>query len=224
MLTMPLSASAGVVIGGLRFIYPAGQKNSVVALRNTGEESFLVQTKILADDGVDSAGLLTPTTSSGGVPFIATPPLWLMKGQTETQLRITWTGNALPEDRESLFWLSVAAIPSTKPVGDSHVVLAFRQRVKLIWRPEAVKESAQQAGEKLHWQRHHQQVTVRNDSARYITFSAMTVNGSKMIGGMIPPFAKRQQSWCPASGKCTLSWTPLGDSGEALARQHVTFE
>ena len=210
-LMLPAIATAGVVIGGLRFIYPQGAKSLIVSLRNTANEPYLVQSKILPDDTLDM-----PRTAKS--PFIATPPLFLMKGQSEHQLRILYTGN-LPSDRESLFWLSVSAIPSVNDAGNSRVLIAFRQQVKLIWRPDSLAEKQG----KLRWQRHQRDVIVSNGSAWYITLAGMQINGKTLAGGVVPPFSSRQQPWCPAMGKCTVSWQDIDDMGQKKPREHVTL-
>ena len=44
--------------------------------------------------------------------FVITPPLFAMQGKKENTLRIIdATNNQLPQDRESLFWMNVKAIP-----------------------------------------------------------------------------------------------------------------
>ncbi|MEG1419474.1 MAG: molecular chaperone [Citrobacter sp.] len=217
-LILPVTATAGVVVGGLRFIYPQRAKSLSVSLRNTANAPYLVQSKILPDDAQDSPGLLTSTPKLAKVPFIVTPPLFLMPGQNEHQLRIIATGN-IPQDRESLFWLSVSAIPSVNDAEKSRVLIAFRQQVKLIWRPDAL---AEKQGE-LRWQRHQRDVIVSNDSAWYVTLAGMQINGKALTGGMVPPFSRRQQPWCPATGKCTISWQDMDDMGQKKPREHVTL-
>lgn len=216
LLIISATAVAGVVIGGLRFIYPENSKSLSVSLRNTASESYLVQSKVLQDDGQDSPGLLSPIPRPVKVPFIVTPPLILMKGQNENQLRMIYTGG-LPEDRESLFWLSVAAIPSVNASGESNVKIAFRQRVKLFWRPDSLTGKRND----LSWQRHNEDVTVSNQTPWYVTLSGMQINGQTVMGGMVPPFSRRQQPWCPQSGKCVISWQSVDDSGLKLPRQRV---
>lgn len=217
-LILPVTTTAGVVVGGLRFIYPQEAKSLSVSLRNTANEPYLVQSKILPDNAQDSAGLLSSVAKQVKVPFIVTPPLFLIPGKNEHQLRIIATGN-LPQDRESLFWLSVSAIPSVKDASGSSVLIAFRQQVKLIWRPASLIEKQG----KLRWERHQSDVIVRNASAWYITLSGMQINGKTQVGGVVPPFSRRQQPWCPAAGKCTISWQDMDDMGQKKPREHVNL-
>lgn len=56
----------------------------------------------------------------------------------------------LPADRESLFTLSIAAIPSGKPEAN-RVQMAFRSALKLLYRPEGLAGNPQQAYRHLIW-------------------------------------------------------------------------
>ena len=52
--------------------------------------------------------------ASSQVPFMTTPPLFPLAAGRSNMIRIIRTGGDLPDDRESLFWLSVASIPQTQ--------------------------------------------------------------------------------------------------------------
>ena len=56
------------------------------------------------------------TPESVDAPFLITPPLFRMDAQKEQSLRIVYTHDQLPADRESLFWLNVLEVPP-KPTG-----------------------------------------------------------------------------------------------------------
>jgi P pilus assembly chaperone PapD len=45
---------------------------------------------------------------------------------------------ALPQDKESLFWLNIKAIPSASQV-DNTLQIAIKTRIKLIYRPATMK-------------------------------------------------------------------------------------
>ncbi len=67
-----------------------------------------------------------------------TPPLFAMKGKKENTLRILdATNNQLPQDRESLFWMNVKAIPSMdkSKLTENTLQLAIISRIKLYHRP-----------------------------------------------------------------------------------------
>lgn len=96
---------ASVVISGTRVIYSSEAKDVTVKLNNVGKAPVLIQSWI--DDGD-----MTVKPENIRVPFILTPPINRVdpgKGQT---LRLSYTGAALPMDKESVFWLNVLEIPA----------------------------------------------------------------------------------------------------------------
>ncbi|EFO0998638.1 fimbria/pilus periplasmic chaperone [Escherichia albertii] len=120
-------AEAGVALGATRVIYPAGQKQVQLAVTNNDENStYLIQSWVENADGVKDGR------------FVVTPPLFAMKGKKENTLRILdATNNQLPQDRESLFWMNVKAIPSMDKakLNENTLQLAIISRIKLYYRP-----------------------------------------------------------------------------------------
>lgn len=96
-----MQAQAGVALGATRVIYPAGEKQVQLAVTNNDDNStYLIQSWVENADGVKDGR------------FVVTPPLFAMQGKKENTLRILdATNNQLPQDRESLFWMNVKAIP-----------------------------------------------------------------------------------------------------------------
>ena len=133
-------ASAGVVLNGTRFIYPAKSKEITVRLTNEGAQSVLVQAWV--DDG--DAKQLPENTQA---PFDLTPPVFRMDSKKSQVLRVRFSGADLPADRESLYWLNVLEVPPKPAVkdDDNYMQLAFRYRLKLIYRPKGLSGSADAA-------------------------------------------------------------------------------
>ncbi|KVL10460.1 hypothetical protein WS95_27965 [Burkholderia sp. MSMB1826] len=144
---MTQQAAASVVISGTRVIYPAGDREITVKIDNNGTLPSLVQAWL--DDGdVHSR----PGTAT--VPFVMMPPISRIdpgKGQT---LRIVYTGDPLPQDRESVFWLNVLDIPPKVDESSTTTALqlAFRTRIKLFFRPVGLDaDGAVAAAKQLKW-------------------------------------------------------------------------
>lgn len=204
---------AGVMIGGTRFIYAESSKNGLSFLvRNTDETPYLIQTRILPDEtkgNEQQSGTHNATETS----FVATPPLLPLGNKKENYIRIIHTGGELPADRESLFQLSVASIPSGKP-GVSDLQVAIRSKFKLFYRPTGLKGSHDEAYQQLIWKRHGASVKVVNPTPYYVTLFQMTINGKTLSPeGVVPPLGSRTESWCPANGACRLQWQSLNDLG-----------
>lgn len=185
-------AQASVVIAGTRVVYPAQEPEVTVKLTNVGQSPALTQ--VWLDDGDAAAD-----PAMIDVPFTVTPPMARIdagKGQT---LRIIHTREPLPQDKESVFWLNVLEVPP-KPSADmaatNKVQLAFRSRIKLFFRPQGLKGSADEAPAQITWRIGHdgEQVVLQasNPTSYHVSFSALElVAGGRSVsavdGGMIGP-------------------------------------
>lgn len=82
-----------------------------------------------------------------------TPSMFRMdpnKGQT---LRIIYTKEPLPQDKETLFWVNVLEVPPKGPDdGGSRLQLSFRSRIKLMFRPQGLPGSAGESPAKVSWE------------------------------------------------------------------------
>lgn len=75
---------AGVVVGGTRFIFPADKESIAILLTNTSQESWLINSKSIAQRVGPGEVSTVPA------PLLAAPPLILLKPGT--------TGVALAEN------------------------------------------------------------------------------------------------------------------------------
>ncbi|WP_059821893.1 fimbria/pilus periplasmic chaperone [Burkholderia ubonensis] len=140
-------AVAGVIVSGTRFIYPAGDREITVKVDNTGNQPSLVQAWLDDGDFRSHPGAVK-------APFVLMPPIFRVdpgKGQT---LRIVYTGDPLPQDKESVFWLNVLDIPPKSAGGTSEneLQLAFRSRIKVFFRPAGLDgDGAISAAKAVKW-------------------------------------------------------------------------
>lgn len=181
---------AGLVLDETRVIYPSGESEVTVRMKNTGSLPVLAQSWI--DNGVQN---VTPDKISS--VFLLTPPINRVnagKGQT---LRISLIAeNSLPQDKESVFYLNVLAIPakSKDSINASQLNIAFKTRIKLFYRPDSLKGSANDAPDLLRWSINGSGVTATNPSPYYVTVSNVTyISGGKKYvaeGQMISPGGK----------------------------------
>lgn len=208
----PLKSQAGIMVGGTRFIY--NEKNVYgisFLIRNTDDLPYLIQTKIMQDN---TQGNTSNTGAAIPPQFVATPPLMQLKRKQENYIRIVRAKGMLPKDRESLFQVSVAAIPSGVPK-ENDVQVALRSRYKLIYRPSGLQGNPNLSYQQLRWQRHGASVTVENPTPYYITLFKLSINGQlQPAEGVVAPFGSRTDNWCPKSGKCNLGWQSLNDWGD----------
>lgn len=172
-------ASADIVISGTRIVYPQSQKDVVVSLDNRGKKPLLVQAWL--DDGRDETN-----PQELKLPFIITPPVSRIDPQKGQSVRIAYLGGQLPQDRESLFWFNVLEIPpKSKPKeGESpnQLLLAFRTRIKLFFRPEGLKGTPGEAAAKVTWSQQKQDsgwsLVARNDSPYNVSVANVTLKSA----------------------------------------------
>lgn len=162
------SVHAGVIIGGTRIIYEGNKKEAALSVSNPDTLTYLIQ-----------AWIEMPETGVRKSPFIITPPLYRLEKGQQNVMRIVKTGQ-LPEDKESLFWLSIKSIPSVTP-RDNTLQIAVKTRIKLIYRPQALRNAGpEEQVASLKWQRIGNRLQVMNASAYYINFSEIRIAGKKL--------------------------------------------
>lgn len=136
-------ANANVVIANTRAIFPSDQSEITVKLSNDGATASLVQAWV--DDGRPQAQI-----EDLQVPFSVMPVLFRLDPGKGQSLRLFHTGEALPADRESLYWLNVLDVP---PKGSGNrLQIALRSRIKLLYRPAGLPGDAARAHRALTWQ------------------------------------------------------------------------
>ncbi|KEY58579.1 fimbria/pilus periplasmic chaperone [Serratia sp. DD3] len=198
---------ASVVISGTRVIYPSDAKEVSVKLSNVGSSPVLVQSWI--DKGDANA-----KPSAIQVPFVLTPPMNRIdpsKGQT---LRISYTGGALPMDKESVFWLNVLEVPAKNEAkeAENRLQMAFRSRIKLFYRPTGLQGNANDAAKAVTWSAQGNRIQASNPTPYYVSMVTLTVNGKKIEGDMIAPHATMTFN-LPAQVGNTLSGDFVDDHG-----------
>lgn len=139
------TASANVVIGGTRVVYPANEREITIKLDNAGNEPALVQA------WVDS-GNADSRADQADAPFLLMPPVARISPQRSQTLRMTYTRDPLPQDVESVFWLNVLDVPPLPKGADNNFMqVAFRSRIKVFFRPEGLKGYAEDTPAAVTW-------------------------------------------------------------------------
>lgn len=123
------SAWAGVALDRTRLIINDNDRSVSANLSNTSST-----TPFLAQSWVEDASGAKVTS-----PLMVLPPLQRINGGQKGIARVTKTSGiaALPQDRESLFYLNVREIPP-KPDKPNVLQLAMQSRIKLFYRPSAI--------------------------------------------------------------------------------------
>ncbi|SOE99176.1 chaperone protein EcpD [Burkholderia sp. OK233] len=219
------SAQASVTIGGTRVVYPREQREVTVKLDNDSHNPSLVQ--VWMDDG-------NPDAKPGEikVPFVITPPIFRMDPKKAQTLRVMYSGEALPQDRESVYWLNVLDIPpkANGTADFNSLQLAYRTRIKVFVRPAKLPGKPEDAPAQLSWKvvaspdGKGEAVSVSNPTPYYVSFSEVDVESGGHTfkneqGGMVAPHASivlpvAKMNGVPAGAK--VHYTAISDYGGAL--------
>lgn len=132
--------AGGVGLGVTRMVYSGSTSQSLLDVRNTNKESsFLIQSWVENAEGQRSSD------------FVITPPLFVLKPEIENSVKVMFNGQQLPQDRETLYWITVKAIPQSGQESHANTLqFASASRIKLFYRPDALtKKSIMKCGEVL---------------------------------------------------------------------------
>lgn len=185
-----MSAYAGIQVDATRVIYNGGNQSSSLSIKNDSDDTYMVQSWLDTGDS---------TQNPKGLPIVVTPPILKLASKKEAVLRFIYSGQGLPQDKESLFWINVQEIPPAPKV-ENVLQVAIRTRIKLFYRPAALKIDLYKQAQALKWQRHGDGVVVTNNGPAHVTLGTLN-------------FAKNGQLGCSLNGDMLM---PLGNLRIAL--------
>lgn len=218
-LSVCSSINAGVMVGGSRFVFNENSKVLSVMIRNPDASNYLIKARILPPTLWEKEGAVVAAADS----LIITPPLFRLDAGRENIIRIVRGPTSLPEDRESLFEFSVAAIPSVKGESNS-VALAVRSRFKLFYRPQNLPGDAKTAWSSLRWYQRGNTLIARNTSPWFVTLATVNIDNTAIADpGMLAPFGEREYEGCHNNKLCQVRWQALDDNGQFTAFTGVTL-
>lgn len=209
--------SAGPVIGGTRIIYNAEKNEASIAIKNSGNDGvYLIQSWIDAGDGI----------SGQSVPLVVTPPLFRMEPGDENIMRIIFSGGKLPTDRESIFWLNVRSIPSsrTDETDDNKLQVIVKSRIKIFYRPKGLPGEPIESYKQINVKRYADSFVIENPTPYFISFHNIKISGRE-VGGvhMIPPRSSKTFDLPKSKEKTTISWQVINDYGGISPSQEITL-
>ncbi|WP_447752610.1 fimbrial biogenesis chaperone [Pseudomonas nicosulfuronedens] len=218
-LLVGMPVHGGVTAERTRVIFDEGQREASLALVNQNSYPVIVQTWI--DDGdLDAA----PQTAQA--PILPLPPVFRLNPGQQRSLRLLHTGEMLPRDRESLYWLNLYEIPpqSGTPLseGESRLTVTLRTQMKVLYRPRALAKDAEEAPRQLVFRRLGNAIQVENPTAYFITLAGAQVRrgdaGSALPADLLPPFSQRTltptQGLPAGAGEVRYLWIDDGGNSQ----------
>ncbi|MCW2481822.1 molecular chaperone [Candidatus Symbiopectobacterium sp. NZEC135] len=166
-----LPTEGGIRLNQTRVIFSASDKAQTVTITNSDNRTYLVQSRVQFD-----------TNNPAPAPFFITPPMFLLKPDSRQLLRIVHQGGALPTDRESVFYLSVLAIPSRATKDDAPVQISagLQFLIKLFYRPPALSAASQTTLCPLHFSRQGLTVRVQNPTPYHQTLGRLAFDQAEV--------------------------------------------
>ncbi|WP_050453670.1 fimbria/pilus periplasmic chaperone [Candidatus Burkholderia verschuerenii] len=221
-----IAAHASVVIAGTRIIYNASDSEVTIKLSNAGKNPALTQ--VWFDKGDPKSD---PSTLD--LPFILTPPIARIDSDKSQTIRIAYTGEAMPKDRETLLWFNLLEVPPKPQAAQAesnYVQLAFRSRLKFFFRPAGLQGHADDAPGQLKWHlgAHDGKpaLLVSNPTPYHVTIIEAYVgaepNAPKFDeGDMVAPGAEiaLPLSGAPSTGIGKVAFTTLNDYGGPIKHE-----
>ncbi|WP_260627336.1 molecular chaperone [Pseudomonas protegens] len=219
------AAHADLSIVGTRFIYPEGLSALSIRVGNLGSSPLLLQAWLdKGDASVDPSRL--------AVPFVLSPPLSRLDPQQRAVLSVRYSGDPLPKDRESVFWINALEVPSLQPMDGNQLRFAYRLRMKLLYRPKGLSGTADTAVTQMSWRLRPGvaadaglTLEARNPTPYFVSLAALEVATERQPqhfqGITVDPFSTLQLPLpgvqARAVGPTEIRYQVATDSGETLS-------
>ncbi|WP_181012953.1 fimbria/pilus periplasmic chaperone [Citrobacter amalonaticus] len=201
----------GVSVSPSRVIFPLNGNGATLTIKNPQNYPMLARTTLVGED------------RKSAVPFVATPPLFRLDGNQQSQVRIVRTGGDYPADRESLAWACIQGVPpqaagealkdEAKKSTSVSVQVSISTCMKMMLRPESLKQSPEDVGGQVTWHQEGNQLVAKNPTAYYLSLAELKVGGTavKEPEYLAPQSEKRYSLGAGKGGE--VSWKVITDYG-----------
>ncbi|WP_345827980.1 molecular chaperone [Erwinia sp. HDF1-3R] len=212
------SGSNGISFYVLRVIYPQVEKKGVtLKAENKTDSPFLFQSFIRPVDP-NTGGVDLNYSGESTMPFIVTPPLARLEPHQTLDLRIRRNDQPLPTDRESVFYISMKAIPAQeRSLKDGQLVMTVVTNMKIFYRPEGLKKRAvADVADRLTFDFDGNTLIASNLTPYWLTFSTLQVGrfslDKQALRMMVPPYGKQRYP-LPVNTRGDISWQLIDEDG-----------
>ncbi|WP_086982879.1 fimbrial biogenesis chaperone [Vibrio aphrogenes] len=190
LMLFSVNAMASVTLGNTRIIYPSNTLGKDIVFNNNDHSDYIIQAWV--DNGdIDS------TPEDADSDFILMPAMFKIQGKSNQVLRMMYSGQELPLDRESIFYFNFVQFPLSK-TNDNQMVVVLKNRVKVLYRPKGLASSLIKSVDKLTYNIKKGSLNIKNDSGYYINIANVIVKSSneeQMINNVtISPFSSFKKS------------------------------
>lgn len=197
-------AGDGIQLSTTRVIYNAADNKSSVDVINSSKNVYLIQSWITSSPNSDV---------KEDKVFVTTPPLFRLDADSTNSIKVFYVGDSLPQDRESVFWLNVKAIPSIVKSDANRLIIATKSQIKLFYRPIDLKGEASDAYKSIKFYSQNGQLVIDNPTPYSVSFSKIKINGIEIKEYVTSlPFSKQVIKQKALIGQ-VVSWDAINDWG-----------
>lgn len=205
-------AEPGLQLGATRLIYNGTATQATVDVKNSDSHAYLIQSWVS-----DLNGKKDKDT------FITTPPLFKLEDNSSNTVRVVYTGKALPQDSESVFWLNIKAIPSREKTDKNTLTIAIKSQIKLFYRPEALKDKVNDAYNHVRFTEKNGQLVIVNPTPFNVSFNDIKINNTPIKDAvMVSPFSSMNVNMKVSPGQ-KVYWNAINDYGGITADKTETI-
>ncbi|WP_237657394.1 molecular chaperone [Serratia fonticola] len=214
----------GISFHVLRVVYPESKRNGVtLTAYNETDRPYLMQSRIQSVDLATGNADMSPADKKV-MPFIVTPPLARIEPNGELVLRIRRNGEKLLTDRESVFFVSMKAIPAqadprTRAADSQQLILTVVSNMKLFYRPDGLNKRAladTDVASQLRFRREGSQLIADNPTPYWLTFSRLKVGKTALdkaqLRLMVSPMGEQHYT-LPEGTAGSVSWQLIDEDG-----------
>lgn len=214
---MPFYCLASLVLDETRVIYPEADPQESVKVDNPTSLNFLAQAWIEDEHGREEQH------------FTVYPPLSRINANSTSSVRIEKIDSEkLPSDRETLMWLNIKEIPQRQKADGPQLVVAFKSRIKILYRPKSIDPELHESFTKMTWQTLPGKLIVSNPTPYHITFDkvwdgAMNNPANELPANMVAPFSSLTIPVPAGKTVHTVYYDIINDFGGLSEIQHISL-
>ena len=161
------TSHAAFVLNSTRYVFDEKRENISVQVDNQSTQEYGGQIWIENQDQNDK-----------NVYFVPSPTFFKVADQHKQILRILKINDALPKDKESLFWINVQEIPKAPKEGTNALSIALHTQVKMFYRPDALKAKRENAEQQIKMISSEGNTVLWNDTPYYFAIISIKQNGT----------------------------------------------
>ena len=162
--------NGGVSLESTRVVFQEGSNEATLGVSNSLSVPVLVHSSFEQISGEKTNA------------FMSIPPLFKLDEKRTSRLRIVKT-EKLPQDRESVFFIHVVAIPS----GNAKLNIGLGQRIKVFYRPKGLVGDCEYAARNLSWSFTNGNLIAHNPTQLSVSMIDIDVKGKSTKTSMLLP-------------------------------------